>query len=126
MLSKIIRAAIMLSIGAATVATADGKSTEYECDQGGAEAGYRFRVVDLGRDASQILVLRKSHGNATVAGDAKVRRVGGGAEFTGRGITFRRGPSDSDGSFNGTFTIKGRHGPVTVKATCGKVETITL
>lgn len=116
----------MLTIGAVTVATADGKSTEYECDQGNAEAGYRFRVVDMGRDVSQVLVLRKSHGNASVAGDAKVRRVGSGGEFSGRGISLRRGATDSDGSFAATFTIKGRHGPETVRATCGKVETITL
>lgn len=116
----------MLTIGAITVATADGKSTEYECDQGGAEAGYRFRVVDLGRDVSQVLVLRKSHGNASVAGDAKVRRVGGGQDFSGRGIMLRRGAADPDGAFTATFTIKGRRGPETVRATCGKVETITL
>jgi hypothetical protein len=92
------------------------KNVEYECDQGGANSGYRIRVVDLTPETSEVIVLKKSNGMASLVEDRKLKR----------GVGYKKSGVDSEGNWIGTFTLRGKRGTETVRAHCGRVETLTL
>ncbi len=122
---------IWISTLAVLVASAaEAKNTEYECDEGNANAGYRIRVVELSHDTQEVIILKKKNGSASLVEDRKLKRVSGEANYEfnhpGHRITFKKAIADSNGNWVGTFTIPSKRGSQTVQANCGRVETLTL
>jgi hypothetical protein len=111
---------------ALAAAAAQARGVEYECDDGSAMSGYRIRVVEISKDLQEVLVLKKKNGSASLVEDRKLRRVGERFEFShgGKRMSFKKANVDAEGNFIGTFTLPGKRG--VVKASCGKVETITM
>jgi hypothetical protein len=119
--SVLICALAAVSVGAALAKTA---KVEYECDDGHAQSGYRIRVVELSRDVREMIVLKKANGSASLVGDQKLKADASGAK--GQGMSFKKSVMDADGNWTGTFTLSGKRGSQVVRASCGRVETITL
>jgi len=114
-------------------AVAEAKGIEYECDDGRSDSGYRIRVLELSRDVQEIIVLKKSNGSAKMVENKKLKRIGGPASApeyaftkTGHRVSFKKTAADSDGNWVGTFTLSGKGGAHTVRASCGRVETLTM
>jgi hypothetical protein len=121
---------LLCALATLAVGAAEAKNTEYECDEGNANAGYRIRVVELSLDTQEVIVLKKKNGSASLVEDRKLKRVGSGTNYEfnrpNHRISFKKVNADSSGNWVGTFTIPGKRGSQTIQANCGRVETITL
>ena len=119
---------VICALAAVTLSVAQARGVEYECDDGNAQSGYRIRVVELSKEIREVIVLKKKNGSAKLVGDKKLRRIAGSSRFEykrdGQKMSYQKTVTDSDGNWTGTFTLPGKGR--TVRASCGRVETLTL
>lgn len=127
------KAAMLFAMVALGISAAEAKSVEYECDDGDQESGYRIRVVELSHEVQELIVLKKARGSADVVEVKKLKRItsdrhGIRYEFNkaGHRLALNKPTPDRDGNWTGTFTLPGKRGAQTVRASCGRVETLTL